>query len=65
MLLVTKKVIKDTSENFSSMLQSIKMGKKTEIDSINGKIVEIGKEKKVDVYLNELLVFLVKYIYPN
>jgi len=42
------------------MLQSIKMGKKTEIESINGKIVEIGKKKKVDVYLNELLVSLVK-----
>ena len=60
MILETKKVIKDTSENFSSMLQSIKMGKKTEIKSINGKIVEIGKKKKIDVYLNELLVFLVK-----
>ena len=59
-ILETKKVIKDTSENFSSMLQSIKMGKKTEIKSINGKIVEIGKKKKIDVYLNELLVFLVK-----
>jgi len=60
MILETKKVIKDTSENFSSMLQSIRTGKKTEIDSINGKIVEIGKKKKIDVYLNELLVFLVK-----
>lgn len=60
MILETKKVIKCTSENFSSMLQSIRMGKKTEIDSINGKIVEIGKKEKVDVYLNGLLVSLVK-----
>jgi len=60
MILETKKVIMDTSDNFSSMLQSIRMRKKTEIDSINGKIVEIGKKKKIDVYLNELLVFLIK-----
>lgn len=60
MTLETKRILKDTSENFSSMLQSIKQKKKTEIDSINGKIVEIGKKKKVDVYLNELLVSLVK-----
>ena len=56
----TKEVIRDTSENYSSMLQSIKNKKKTEIDSINGKIIEIGKEKEIEVRLNELLVFLVR-----
>ena len=42
------------------MLQSVKRGKKTEIDSINGVLVDIGRIKKVDVSLNEILVSLVK-----
>jgi len=56
----TVDVIKKTSENYSSMLQSLKRGKKTEIDSINGKIVEIGKIHNVDTLINETLVYLVK-----
>ena len=56
----TKEVIQETSENYSSMLQSVKRGKKTEIDSINGVLVDIGRIKKVDVSLNEILVSLVK-----
>ena len=55
----TKDVINNTSENYSSMLQSYKKGKRTEIDSINGKLVEIGKDKGVDVSLNELLIYLI------
>ena len=53
----TKKVILDTADNYSSMLQSIKKGRKTEIDSINGKLVEIGKKKGVDTSINEILVY--------
>ena len=56
----TKQVINETSENYSSMLQSVKSGKKTEIDSINGKLVEIGKKSGVDASLNEILVYSIK-----
>jgi 2-dehydropantoate 2-reductase len=56
----TKKVIRVTSENYSSMLQSIFYNKKTEIDSINGKLVEIGKENNVDTIMNEILVYSIK-----
>jgi 2-dehydropantoate 2-reductase len=56
----TKKVIRFTSENYSSMLQSIFYNKKTEIDSINGKLVEIGKENNVDTIMNEMLVYSIK-----
>jgi 2-dehydropantoate 2-reductase len=56
----TRDVIINTSENYSSMLQSYKKGKRTEIDSINGKLVEIGKNNGVDVSLNEMLVYLIK-----
>ena len=55
----TRDVIINTSENFSSMLQSYKKGKKTEIDSINGKLVQIGKNNGVNVSLNEVLVNLI------
>lgn len=55
----TKEVIRYTSNNYSSMFQSVKKGKKTEINSINGKIVEIGKKHSVDVSLNTVLIEIV------
>jgi len=61
----TVDVIKNTSENYSSMLQSLKRGKKTEIDSINGKIVDIGKMYDVDTLINEILIRLTKFICLN
>ena len=51
----TKIVIKNTSDNFSSMLQSIRKNQKTEIDSINGKLAIIGKAKNVEAPLNNFL----------
>lgn len=62
MIKKTKQVIKNTSENYSSMVQSFQKGKKTEIDSINGKIVEIGKKHGVKPMMNELLVYSIKSI---
>ena len=44
MINTTKQVILNTKRNKSSMLQSFLMCKNTEIDSINGKFVEIGKK---------------------
>ncbi len=60
MLEKTKEVIRKTSENYSSMLQSVQKGKKTEIDSINGVLFDIGKTYNVDVSLNGILMSLVK-----
>ena len=59
MIQKTKEIIRNTSENYSSMLQSFKKGKKTEIDSINGGLVDIGRKYDVDTSLNEILVCLV------
>lgn len=53
-------VIESTSENLSSMLQSILKGKKTEIDSINGYICKLGRRYGKDIKLNNTLVNLVK-----
>jgi 2-dehydropantoate 2-reductase len=59
MIQKTKEVIRNTSENHSSMFQSFKKRKKTEIDSINGKIVDIGRICAIDTLMNEILVHLV------
>ena len=61
----TKGVVRNTSENYSSMFQSFKLGKKTEIDSINGKIVKIGKRHGLELPINEILVYLIKKICKN
>ncbi|PNX51209.1 MAG: ketopantoate reductase, partial [Thermoplasmata archaeon M8B2D] len=62
MIMKTKKVIYETNENFSSMLQSYKKGKKTEIDSINGVILKIGKKNELNFFLNDFLVHLINSI---
>jgi len=63
MIFKTKEVIHDTSDNYSSMLQSINNNKKTEIDSINGIIYKYGKEEKLDLFLNHMLFNLIKERY--
>jgi len=60
----TKKVIKDTAQNYSSMMQSIQQGKKTEIDSINGELLRIGSEHKVETSLNRILFELITSLSP-
>lgn len=62
MIKKTKEVIKFTSENYSSMFQSFRKGGKTEIDSINGKIVRIGKKYGLGAPINETLVYSIKTI---
>jgi 2-dehydropantoate 2-reductase len=57
-----KRVVKNTARNYSSMLQSIKHGKKTEIDSINGFIVRVAKEKNLPCLFNSLLFRLIRDI---
>ena len=55
-------VIKDSAENQSSMLQDVLRGKKTEINFLNGKIVELAEKHKVDVPINKTLVRMVKFL---
>ncbi|MBN2603221.1 MAG: ketopantoate reductase family protein [Candidatus Thermoplasmatota archaeon] len=58
----TKNVIKNTADNYSSMLQSINSDRKTEIDAINGKLAEIGNSYGIDTPLNNALIYFVKQI---
>ena len=59
MISKTKEVIRDTAQNYSSMLQSIQQGKKTEIDSINGRLTRSGMNHNIDVSLNKILTQLI------
>ncbi len=61
----TKEVVRLTAENYSSMLQSVQRETKTEIDSINGAILQMGKKQGVDVSLNEILVYLMQSLHKT
>ena len=53
-------VAEKTYDNKNSMLQDILKDKPTEIDFLNGRIVELAKEVGAKVPINELLTFLIK-----
>jgi 2-dehydropantoate 2-reductase len=53
-------LIPATSDHFSSMLQDIRSGKKTEIDSINGKVLAMADNRNIDLPVNRVLTALVK-----
>ena len=55
-------VAEATGENSSSMLQDVMKGRRTEIDAINGTIVQLGREHGVATPVNETVVALVKGI---
>jgi len=65
MLKKTREVITDTSDNFSSMLQSIKQKKQTEIRSINGIFALKGDNKKIDNNLNKIVTYCIKSLSYN
>ncbi len=45
-----------------STLQSIKRGKSTEVDYLNGEIVNLGKKKGIPTPVNSLIVELVHQV---
>ena len=57
-----KEVASKTANNYSSMLQDIMKGKRTEIEEINGEIIKIAKKNKMKACINETLYFLIKGI---
>lgn len=59
-LKLTYSVAEKTYNNQNSMLQDVLKGQATEIDFINGKIVEFAKELDFKVPINELLTNLIK-----
>ena len=55
-----EKIIKQTSQHKCSMLQDIENGSKTEIETLNGKIVELAAEKDLNLPINSKLTEIVK-----
>jgi len=53
---------KATGDNINSMLQDIRAGKRTEIDSITGEIIRLGKELGIETPSNESVYSLIKAI---
>lgn len=52
--------VKATAENYNSMLQDVRRGRRTEIDYINGAVARLGGETGVPTPLNRLLTGLIK-----
>ncbi|HWQ20535.1 MAG TPA: 2-dehydropantoate 2-reductase [Methanotrichaceae archaeon] len=59
-LKLVRSIVSINSENISSMLQDVLKGKRTEIDSINGYVVNMAKKHGLHVPVNEALYALVK-----
>ncbi len=55
-----EEVCRLTSENISSMLQDVRNQKQTEIDYINGKVVEKGEKIGIGAPVNNILTTLIK-----
>ena len=55
---IDRKIVKYT--NFSSLCQDLMRGKRTEIDFLNGKILELGRKHHIPTPINETLVSLIK-----
>lgn len=56
----TVDVCKATTENISSMLQDVRQMRKTEIDAINGAIVQMAQLHRIATPVNSLLISRVK-----
>ena len=56
------KLVPDTYNHYSSTHQDIKRKIKTEIDSLTGKVIELGEINNVDVSTNKIIYNLIKSI---
>ena len=56
------KLVPDTYNHYSSTHQDIKRKIKTEIDTLNGKVIELGEKYGVDVSTNKIIYNLIKAI---
>ena len=56
------KLVPDTYNHFSSTHQDIQSKIKTEIDSLTGKVIDLGEKNNVDVGTNKIIYKLIKAI---
>jgi len=57
-----EKLVPDTAQHESSMLQDIAAGKRTEIDALNGAIIRLADEQGVPVPHNRSVYNLIKFV---
>ncbi len=57
-------VLTSTKDNHCSMLQDMKAGRRTEIEALNGAVVELAEEHGLAVPLNQMLTALVQACHP-
>ena len=55
-----EKLVPDTYNHYSSTHQDIKKHVKTEIDSLNGKVIQLAKQYGINVAVNETIYDLIK-----
>jgi 2-dehydropantoate 2-reductase len=56
------RLVPDTAEHESSMLQDLKAGKRTEIDALNGAVIRLAEEHAVAVPHNRAVYHLVRFL---
>lgn len=56
----TKDVARKTAENYSSMLQDLMRGKRTEVEEINGEFVKAAKKIGMEAKVNEFILHAIK-----
>ena len=59
------KLVPDTYNHYSSTHQDIQKEIKTEIDTLNGKVIQLGDKYNIDVSTNKLIYNLIKAIESN
>jgi 2-dehydropantoate 2-reductase len=57
-----KELIPRTAEHHASTLQDLRAGKRTEIDALNGAIVELGKKYGIAVPANAIVYHMIKFM---
>jgi 2-dehydropantoate 2-reductase len=57
-----ERLVPDTAEHKSSMLQDITAGKRTEIDSLNGAVIQLARDHAVAVPYNRAVHSLIKFL---
>ena len=59
---LTQEIIEKTANNMCSMLQDVKKGRRTEINEINGILIQIGKKNNASTQLNSEYLKKIKSI---
>jgi 2-dehydropantoate 2-reductase len=57
-------VLTTTAQNQCSMLQDIKSGRTTEIDALNGALVDLAEVHGLSVPVNQVLTALIRACHP-